>query len=194
MEGKVKDLSFEKNSRIDQLKVFCSEISHLITEYKLRVDPNSSLYNLVELNELDSDQLKKKIVAEKISLHPSQMDKYRSSLGKLNIKKEQLINSINLLRADILNIWSKFDLKNSDLEDLILNSVSYNQETYNILFEEYNRCCKFKQDRIKFLVNEKYNEIANLTNFCLIDQNVKIELERKTFESRFYFLINFFFE
>lgn len=189
MEGKVKDLSFEKNTRVDQLKVFCAEISHLINEYKLRVDPNSSLYNLVQLNELDSDQLKEKICTEKISLNSAQMDKYRSSLAKLNFKKEQLICSINLLRSDILNLWSKFDLKNSDLEDPISNPISYNQETYNILVEEFNRCCKFKQDRIKLLVNEKYNEIANLTSFCLIDQNIKIELERKTFESSLYFSI-----
>lgn len=184
LEERVKDLSFEKNNRVDQLRVFCSEISHLIKDYKLRVDPNSMLFNLVQLQDLDSDQLKEKILTDKISIHSSQLDKYRSSLEKLTLKKDELITSIDLLRSDILNLWSKFELKNSELEDLILNSTSYNQETYETLIDEYNRCCKSKQAKIKLLINEKYQEINQLTNFCMIDQNIKVELERKTFESK----------
>ncbi|CAF0786426.1 unnamed protein product [Brachionus calyciflorus] len=178
-EHHVNNLSMEKHKRISQLKHICDELSALVYDYQLKIEPDSSLYNLASLNNLDSDELNQKILTKKIHLDINNFQRYRNSIGKLNLKKEELVESIDLLRTDILNLWNKFQLKNSDFESLVLSSPSYNQETYESLYEEYTRCCALKETQIKSLIQEKNREIIQLVELCMFDHSLKMELERK---------------
>lgn len=145
MEENVANLLQEREKRLQLLNKFNENIQLITGENQLDIDPKSSLYHIIHLNE-DYD------------IDSESMNRYRKSMDKLITKRDDLIDSIDTIRRDILSMWERYNIQNEYFQ----LSSEYTQHNFQLLLNEYQRCVELKKFKLNDIISTFRADIQHL--------------------------------